>query len=72
MSAPAKDPTPTRAFLASIGIFIAAAIAVVLLWVLVGAWLAVIALGVAFFGIWGLLAYSLKRMSDADAAHGGG
>lgn len=71
MSARAKDPTPTRAFFASIGIFIATAIAVVLLWVLVGAWVAVIALGVAFFGIWGLLAYSLKRMSDADEARAG-
>ena len=59
MAAKTGEMTPSQAFGISVAIFIAAVIAVVLLWALVDAWLAVIALAVAFFGVWGLL----KRLS---------
>jgi len=59
-----KDPGPRRAFVASVAIFVAVVVAVVVLWALVGAWNAVIALAVAFVGIFGLLIYAFKRLSD--------
>ena len=63
MAANSGEMTPAKAFWISIAIFVVAVIAVVVLALLLGPWLVVIALAVAFFGLWALLIYSLNRLS---------
>lgn len=57
-----------QGFWASIGLFIIAAIAVVLLWAIFDAWLALIVLVVGFVGMFVLAVWALKRLGgDAGA-----
>lgn len=63
-------PSPKKAFFASIGLFIVAIIAVVILWAIFDAWLALIVLVGGFVGMFVLAAWALKRLGDESGAPG--
>jgi hypothetical protein len=67
MRVPAESsstPSPAVAFWGSIGIFVIAVIAVALLWSLVGAWVALIVLAVAFCALFGIAIYAIRFYRD--------